>query len=255
MTFRPPSLAAALLCLLAQAVSAQNVAPVHVLASNGMKAVIVELQPRAERAIGHPLSIEYGSTSALRQKIDTGTAFDLAILTSDAIADLIRQNKAAAATRADFARCGVGLAVRSGSPKPDIGTAAALKKTLQAAPSIAWAKDGASRPYIDEMLKRLGLAEEVKPKSLLTQGSGPAMASVGAGQTAIVMTLISELLPVDGIDLVGPLPPELQNYVTFGAAVGASAADPAGAKATIAFLKSSAAAPVYKAKGMEAIRP
>ena len=218
-----------------------------------MKAVVEELQPRCERAIGHSLSIEYGSTAGLMQKIDAGATFDAVILTSEAIAQLVKNSKVTAGTRADFARCGVGLAVRSGSPKPDISTPAALKRTLQQAPSIAYAKDGASRAYIDKMLERLGLAEETKSKLLLTQGSGPAMASVAEGKTAVVMTLISELLPVHGIDVVGPFPADLQNYVSFGAAVSARANEPDGAKALIAFLKSADAAPVYKSKGMERI--
>jgi molybdate transport system substrate-binding protein len=239
-----------LICLFAQAVAAQSGA-LHVLASNGMKAVIEELQPRCERAIGHPLAIQYGSTVGLRQKIDAGETFDVVILTTDAIGDLVKENKATAGTRADFARCGVGVAVRTGAPKPDISTPAALKRTLQAAKSITYAKDGASRGYIDKMLERLGLAEETKPKIVLTQGSGPAMASVASGQVALVMTLMSELLPVHGIDVVGPFPADLQNYVSFGGAAGAKTSQIEGAKALIAFLKSSEAAPVYKAKGME----
>jgi molybdate transport system substrate-binding protein len=244
--------AAGLISFLALAATNQPGA-VQVLASNGMKAVVEELQPQLERAAGHPLSIEYNSTAALEQKIDKGAAFDVAILTSEAIGDLVKETKVTAASRTDFARSGIGVAVRSGSPKPDISTPAALKKTLQGATSVTWAKDGASHVYIDKMIERLGLAEAMKAKAVLTQGSGPAMASVAAGQAGIVMTLMSELLPVHGIDIVGPLPAELQNYVSFGAAVSAKANDPAGAKALIAFLKSSAAAPVYKTKGMEAI--
>jgi molybdate transport system substrate-binding protein len=251
-------LAAGLVGLLGQSAAApQSTAgqqsPVRVLTSNGMKAVVEELQPRCERAIGHPLSIEYGSTAGLKQKIDAGAAFDAVILTSEAIGELVKEGKVTAGTRASFARCGVGVAVRAGSAKPDISTPAALKRTLQEAKSITYAGDGASRGYIDKMLVRLGLAEETKPKIVLTQGSGPAMASVAAGQTALVMTLMSELLPVHGIDVVGPFPAELQNYVSFGAAAGAKASEPEGAKALIAFLKSSEAAPVYKAKGMEAV--
>lgn len=243
-----------LVCLVAQFAAAQSGA-VRVLASNGMKAVIEELQPRFERAVGHPVVIEYGSTSALMRKIDAGTPFDVAILTSEAIGDLVKESKAVAGTRSDFARCGVGVAVRTGAPKPDIGTPAALKRTLQAAKSITYAGDGASRGYIDKMLERLGLVEETKPKIILTKGSGPAMASVASGQTALVMTLMSELLPVHGIDVVGPFPAELQNYVDFGAAAGAKASQPEAAKALIAFLKSPEAAPVYKSKGMEVVGP
>lgn len=244
--------AAGLICVLAQAAAAQQGA-VHVLASNGMKGVVEELQPRCERAVGHPLSIEYNSTAALMAKIKSGATFDVAILTSEAIAELEKANQVAAGTRADFARSGIGLAVRSGAPKPDISTPAALKQTLKEAASIAYAKDGASRAYIDKMLEHLGLAEEVKSKSLLTQGSGPAMASVASGQTAVVMTLMSELMLTHGIDIVGPLPAEVQRYVSFGAAAGVKAGDPAAAKAVIGFLRSAEAAPVYKAKGMAAL--
>jgi molybdate transport system substrate-binding protein len=253
MTFRSFAYAitaAGLIGFLAHA--AGQPSTVGVLASNGMKAVIEELQPQLEKAAGHPLSIEYNSTAALKQKIDAGAPFDLTVLTSDAIGELVKEGKVTASTRTDFARSGIGVAVQSGSPKPDIGTPDALKKTLQGAKSIAYAKDGASRSYIDKMLARLGLAEETKAKSVLTQGSGPAMASVAEGKAGIVMTLMSELLPVKGIDIVGPLPTELQSYVSFGAAVNTKASDAPGAKAVIAFLKSSAAAPVYKSKGMEA---
>jgi len=243
---------AGLVCLAAQAGFAQQ-SPVHVIASNGMKAVVEELQPRIERAIGHPLAIDYGSTTGLTEKIDSGARFDVAILTAEGVDALVQKGKVAPSTRADFARCGVGLAVKSGMPKPDISTPAALKKTLESAPSITYAGDGASRPAIDKMLERLSLAEKAKSKIVLTKGSGPAMASVAAGKVAVVMTLISELLPVKGIDVVGPLPGDLQNYVRFGAGVGAQATQPAAAKALIAFLKSSEAAPVYNSKGMERV--
>jgi len=252
MTLRAPSLTVGFICFLAQAAAQQPA--VHVLASNGMKAVVEELQPRCERAIGHPLSIEYNSTAALMQKIDAGATFDVAILTSEAVGQLVKEAKVTAGTRADFARSGIGLAVRSGSAKPDIATPAALKRTLQSAASITYAKDGASRSYIDKMLEQLGLVEETKSKIVLTQGSGPAMASVASGQAAIVMTLMSELMPVHGIDIAGPLPAELQSYVSFGAGAGVKAGQPDAAKALIAFLKSPEAAPVYKTKGMELVR-
>jgi molybdate transport system substrate-binding protein len=254
MTLRKSSLGVGLVCLLAQAASAQQGA-VRVLASNGMKAVVEELQPRCERTIGHPLSIEYNSTAALMQKIDAGTPFDVAILTSEGVDQLVKEAKVKAGTQAVFARSGIGLAVRSGSAKPDIGTPAALKRTLQSAASITYAKDGASRSYIDKMLERLGVVEETKAKIVLTQGSGPAMASVASGQAAIVMTLMSELMPVHGIDIAGPLPAELQSYVGFGAGASVNASQLEGARALIAFLGSPEAAPVYKTKGMELVRP
>jgi ABC-type molybdate transport system substrate-binding protein/sugar lactone lactonase YvrE len=245
---------AALTCFLAQNAQTQN-SPVRVFASNGMRAVVTELQPQIEKSVGHPLSIEYGSTTGLLQKIDSGAPFDVAILTSDAVNDLVKQSKLAADSRADFAMSGIGLAVRSGSPKPDLSTPAALKKTLQSADSIAYAKDGASAPYIEAMLSALGIADEVKTRLLLTQGSGAAMDSVAAGKTAVVMTLTSELMTVRGIDIAGSLPAELGHYVRFGAGAAAKSSDPASARAIIAFLKSPGAGPVYQPKGMEPVLP
>jgi len=198
--------------------------------------------------------MEYGSTTGLIEKIDRGAVFDVAILTSEGVDGLVKSGKLAGASRTDFARCGVGLAVKSGTPTPNIATPEALKKTLEAASSITYAGDGASRPAIDHMLDRLGIAQKVKSKVVLTKGSGPAMASVADGQVAVVMTLISELMPVKGIDIVGPLPGDLQNYVRFGAGIGTSASQKEAARALIGFLGSADAAPIYKTKGMEAVQ-
>jgi molybdate transport system substrate-binding protein len=235
--------------------AAAQPAPLRVLASNGMKAVVVELAPQLEKAAGRYVSFEFGSTTGLRQKIDGGVAFDVAILTSGAIGELVRQNRLNATTRTDFARSGIGVAVKSGTPKPDVSTPAAMKRMLDRAKTITYAGDGASRPAIDSMIAKLGLASEMKPRTILTTGSGAAMTSVADGKVDVVMTLMSELLPVHGIDIAGPFPPELQGYVTFGAAANLKAAQPESAKAMIAFLRSAAAGPVYKAKGMELVRP
>lgn len=253
MTFPKSLLAAGLACAFVHSATAQQ-APVHLVVSNGMKAVVEALRPQIEKKIGHPMVMDYGSTTGLTEKIDRGAAFDVAILTSEGVDALVKKGKVTAASRTDFARCGVGLAVKSGSPKPDIATPEALKKTLEAAASITYAGDGASRPTIDHMLERLGLAEKAKSKVILTKGSGAAMASVAEGRVAVVMTLISELMPVKGIDVVGALPGDLQNYVRFGAGIGASPGQPQAAKELIAFLGSPEAAPIYKSKGMEAIR-
>jgi molybdate transport system substrate-binding protein len=253
MSFPKPLVAAGVICFAVTGAWAQQ-APVHLVVSNGMKAVVEALQPQIEKKIGHPMLMEYGSTTGLIAKMDQGAAFDVAILTSEGVDELVKKGKVSAASRADFARCGVGLAVKSGTPKPDIATPEALKKTLEAATSITYAGDGASRPAIDHMLDRLGIAQKVKSKAILTKGSGPAMASVAEGRVAVVLTLISELMPVKGIDIIGPLPGDLQNYVRFGAGVGASASQKEAASALITFLGSPEAAPTYKTKGMEAVR-
>ena len=124
-----------------------HAAEIKVLASNGVKAALEELAPAFERASGNKLSIEFGLAAVLKRQIESGAAFDVAILTSAGIEDLAKQGKIDAATRASIARSGVGIGVRAGAPRPDIGTADALKRSLLAAKSVSWAKEGASGTY------------------------------------------------------------------------------------------------------------
>jgi molybdate transport system substrate-binding protein len=239
-----------LVLLMAGAAAAQQ--PVHVLASNGVREVIKDLQPKVEHAIDHPLVIEYGSTTDLVNKIGAGESFDLTVLTTEAIDKLIQSGKLAASTRVDIARCGVGVGIRAGAPKPDIATPEAMKATLLKAKSVSYAADGASRKFVEQMEQTFGIADQMKAKTILTHGSVEADANVAAGKADIVMTLGSEILPAPGVQLIGPLPAAVQHYVNFAAAVNGKAQNAEAAKAIIKFMKSSAAAPVYQAKGMEA---
>jgi len=248
-TTRAAAIAAAM-AVFSLPASAQN-APVRVFASNGVKAVIEELKPQCERAIGHPLAIQFGSTTDLLQKIDAGEPFDLTMLTADAIDQLIKSGKVASKA-APLARCGVGVGIRTGAPKPEFGTPEAMKRALLKAKSVTYAEDGASRGFVEKMEERLGIVSEIKAKTILTHGSGAATANVADGKAEIVLTLASEILPVHGIELAGPLPDALQGYINFAAGIGANAKNAESAKAMIQFLTGPSAAPVYKAKGMEA---
>lgn len=225
--------------------------PVRVIVSNGIRTTVEELQPQAERAIGRPLALEFGTTADLKKKIESSEVFDAALLTSEAIDGLLKESKLAGAGT-PLARAGIGIGVRAGAPKPDIRTPDALKQALRDAKSVAYAGNGASRMYIDQMLDRLGIAPDMKTKIYLTQGSVAAGEHVAASQGGLVITLISEILPMKGIELVGPLPASLQNYVNFAGGVGAKAQNHEAAAKLIQFLKGPAAASVYKAKGMEA---
>jgi molybdate transport system substrate-binding protein len=245
------------LALLAVAAQAQppllpkaKPAPVRVLASNGVRAVIEQLKPQCERKIDRPLEIQYGSTTDLSKKIESGESFDLTILTTDAIDRLAKSGKLNA-NGSSIARCGVGVGIREGAAKPELATADSMKRTLLAAKSITYAEDGASRGYVERMMDRLGIAAQMKPKILLTHGSGAATASVAEGKTEIVLTLASEILPVKGIVLAGTLPAELQGYVNFAAGTSPQAANKEAALAVMRFLTSPDAAPVYREKGME----
>jgi molybdate transport system substrate-binding protein len=248
MTIRSTAIA---ILALAGTATAQT-GPVHVLASNGVRAVIEELRPQCERTIGHALEIQFGSTTDLAKKIEAGEPFDLTILTTEAIDRLIRSGRLAAATRADIARCGVGVGIRAGAPKPNISTPDAMKAALLKAKAVTYAEDGASRVFVEKMEQTFGIADQMKAKTLLTHGSGAANQEVVAGKADMVLTLGSEILPVRGVQLIGPLPAAVEGYVNFAAGASANTQNADSAKAVIQFLKSRAAAPVYKAKGMEA---
>ena len=228
-----------------------DAAEVRILASNGVKAAVEELKPQLEKASGSTLSIDFSTAAALRERIEKGEAFDLAILTDDAVDALIKAGKISPMQRARLARVGIGVGYRKGAAKPDIGTAAGIKQSLLNAKSIAYTEAGASRPGIDEMFERLGIAGQLKAKSHLT-AAGAAPASVGKGESDLVLTLISEILPEPGVELAGPIPPEFQSYIGFSAAPSPKAAGSPAVAALIKFLDGPAAASIYKVKGMEA---
>jgi molybdate transport system substrate-binding protein len=226
-------------------------APVRVLASNGVKAVLDELRTQAERTVKHPLVIETNTSAFTKQKIQSGEAFDIAILTTEVIEDLSKEGKIAGGTRAGLGRSGIGVGIRRGAPKPDIGTPESIKRTLLNAKSMTWVREGASRVHIDKMLDGLQIANDIKPKIILAPGAGQATASVADGKQEMVVTLISEILPVRGLELVGPLPAKFQNYVSFAAGISPNAKNAEAAKALIKFLTDPAVTPVFQAKGME----
>jgi len=241
------------LCLTTQP-AAQNTpqnGALRVLVSNGMKGTMEELQPQCEKAAGRSLAIQFGSTASLKKRIETGESFDVTIITTEAIGDLIKQGKLAGASRRDVGRSELGIGIRAGAPKPDIRTPEALKKTLQETKSITYPQDGASRGSIEKMFERMGIAADVKPRIILAPGSGPATESVAAGRAAMVITLFSEIVPTHGVEILGPLPGEYQSDIRFGAATSATSGNAEAAKALIAFLSGPKAAPVLKAKGIE----
>jgi molybdate transport system substrate-binding protein len=236
--------------LFAQRGAAQNTA-VRLIASNGVKAVLEDVLPQAEKTIGHPVAAQFGTTADFMDKIAAGQEFDLAILAAEAIDGLNKSGKTVTATRADISRAGIGIGIRAGAHKPDISTPEKVKQALLNAKTITYAPKGASTPDVVKMIEALGIAETLKPKTMLLQGSELTTAAVAEGRADYVITLISEILPVHGIELLGPLPADFQHYIGFAAAVSAHAKNPEAAKALIKYLTGPAVAPTYKAKGME----
>jgi molybdate transport system substrate-binding protein len=161
---------------------------------------------------------------------------------------LARAGSIAAGTQTDITRSAVGLCVRVGAPKPDIGTVGALKRTLLEVSSLGYS-DGPSGAYVSDLLVRLGIAEAMKPKTRLT--SAPVAELVAKGEAEIGIQQIVAILPVKGAELVGPLPSELQNIIVYAAGISARSADAASARAFVGFLATPEVARIIRAKGME----
>ena len=228
-----------------------DAAEIKVLASNGVKAALEELAPAFERESGHKLNIQFGVAVPLKRQIEGGAAFDLAILTTAGIDDLAKQGKVDAATRTNIARSGVGIGIRAGAPRPDISTTEALKRTLLAAKSVSWAKEGASGVYFASVLQRIGIADQIMPKAILAPSGADVGALLVTGKAELGALLVNELMAVRGVEVVGPLPPELQNYTVFITGVSSGSKDAAAAKALIKFLSSPATGAVFKSQGQE----
>jgi len=223
------------------------------LFSNGVKAVVLDLLPEVERASGVTPAISWGSTAMLIGEISKGASGDLAILSDEAIDDLTQQGRIVAGSRIDLARSAIGIAVRQGAPKPDLGSAAALKQALLSARTISFSKTGISGVYFPTVLERLGIAAQVASKTLIPTPGVLVGDLVAKGDAELGVQQISELLPVPGIEIVGPLPGELQKLTVFSAGLFVGAAEPEVAKALVAMLTSPAARPVYQRKGLEPV--
>jgi molybdate transport system substrate-binding protein len=219
--------------------------------SDGFEGSLQALLPQIEHSVGRKISPEFDSSKVLERKIQAGEPFDVAILSSNVIDELIQGGKIAADTRTDLGRAGIGVGVRAGAPKPDISTPEAMKRTLLKAHSIAFNRDGASAVYIHKMVERLGIADKVKPQFMPEVGAGQPQRDVAAGKAEMVITLIPEIAGFAGLDLVGPLPGDLQSYVLFAAGVAANSRDAAAAKSVIQFISAASVGPTLKSRGVE----
>ena len=226
-------------------------APLRVIVSNGVKTFVETLGPAYEKRSGRKVTVTYGTSSVLVKDIAGGAPFDVVIATQEAIVELDKAGRLAAGTQTAIGRARVGLGVPHGSPKPAAATAAQVKQALLSAKGIAYAGNGASRPTIETMFATLGIADAVKGKSFLDVGSDGSIARVNKGDADLLITLVSEIMPAPGIDLVGPLPAEFGGDVRFAGAVGAAATDAAAGRAFLASLVSREATATLHQKGLE----
>lgn len=247
------SLAFAVLVWLAQA-GTGKAAEIKVLCANGMREVMQDLGPKFERATGYKLALSFATLGVIVDRVHNGEAADVVALPRQGIGRLVKDGKADGGTVAVLARAGIGMIVRKGAPKPDISTSEALKRILLAAKSITYldpAAGGTSGVHFAQVLDRLGIAAAMKPKTVLHPNARAAGALVANGDAEIGINLIQELIALPGIDLVGPLPADLQNTLVFEAVIMADAKDAAAARALIDFLRTPDAMVVIKAKGMD----
>ena len=196
------------------------------------------------------LRAEFHATQALLKSIADGASADVVILTKEGIDQLIRQGAVLPQTRVELGRSGVGMAVRAGAPKPDISSFEALKRTLLNAESVGHSKQGASGLYFAGLLEKHGLASKLKKRVIVEKG--PVAAGIAKGEIQLGAQLLCELAPVAGIDIIGPLPKEVQTYYSFSAAAMKSAKNPKGAQAFLDFMRTE---PVRAAMKKNLIEP
>jgi molybdate transport system substrate-binding protein len=202
------------------------------------------------KATGTALDTDFSPTVALLERLRGGEAADIAILTAQGIDDLIRDGVIQPGTRTDMALSFVGIAVKAGAPKPDISSVAAFKATLLAARSVAYSKIGASGIFFAGLLERLGIAAEVNARAVVVP-SGFTAERLVSGEAELAVQQISELMVVPGIEVVGPLPADVQTVATFSAGLLAGSRQVAMARSLLHFLVSPAIAPALRRAGLE----
>ena len=220
---------------------------IKVMLSAAFKEAYLELVPQFERGTGHKVESLWVPSVQMMSRLKGGETVDLVILSAASL-DALR-NAGLISDRTDLARSGIGVAVKSGARKPDISSGEAVKRAVLAAKGIAYST-GPSGIYLMELFQRMGIAESIKSKVKQVQGE-PAGGVVARGEAEIAFQQVGELLPVPGIDFVGPLPADIQQITGFSAGLHGAAKQPDAARALVKFLTAPAAAPVIRKNGME----
>jgi molybdate transport system substrate-binding protein len=224
---------------------------IDVLSTLALRGVLMEIADEFRVLTGLSFAATYKSTNMALNLIAQGATADMTIITREAIDRLVRDGIIVAGSTTDLAQSGIGIAVRAGAPKPDIGTVAALKRALLETKSIAFSRLGASGIHFADVIERLGIAAEVRRKAHISDSYVGEVTARGEAEMAVQQ--ISELMPVDGIDIVGPLPDEVQKISVFAAGIFQAARNPAGAGKLISYLAEPRLVPVLIRKGLEPV--
>jgi molybdate transport system substrate-binding protein len=242
-------LAAGLVAAIGALAQPGEAAEIRLFAGAGFKSAVDQIAPEFERKTGDKIVPVYGSEGGLTKRITDGESFDVLLIGASTVDGFIKQGKLDPATRKDVARAGVAVAVRKGEPKPDIGSVAAFRAAILKAKAIAYIGDGHSGEHFAEIMQRLGIADQVKPK-LKSMPPAQVTKATANGETEWAVWHAPGINSDPAVELVGTLPAELQDYVSLSAGVSTAAANAAGGKALIGFLTSDAV-PAIKAKGWQ----
>ena len=227
-------------------------AEIKVLSAGAVRAIVTELAGAFEKETGHKVSLAFGTVGVTRQRLATEPA-DVVIMSEVAIDESIKQDRVVSGTRTDIARTGIGVGVRDGAPKPDISTPEAFKQSLLAAKSLTYvdpAQGATSGIHFAGVLQTFGITDAMKAKTTLVPGGYPAEL-VAKGEVEMVVHQISEIVPVKGVTLVGPLPREVQKVTVYSAGIATKATAPEVARAFVAFLTTPAVKPKFAAAGLD----
>ena len=227
-----------------------SAAEIKVLSTQATEQSYRELVPQFEKATGHKVTTLFTGTLDAEKRLAAGEQYDLLIMAQDAIDQHLKDGKLAQGSRVHLARSGVGVGVRAGARKPDISSVDALKRTLANAKSIGYSS-GPSGVYIVKMFESLGVTDQVKPK-LKQTASGVFVGSIiASGEVEIGFQQVSELSQFEGVDYVGPLPAQVQNYTVFSSGILSNAKQAEAARALVRHITSPQAGAVYRKRGME----
>jgi molybdate transport system substrate-binding protein len=223
---------------------------IKVLSTQATEQAYRELVPQFEKASGHKITTIFTGTLDLQKRIAAGETYDLILMAGPAIDDFIKSGTIVPGSRVDIAKSGVGVGVRAGAPKPDIGSTEAVKKALLAAKTIGYST-GPSGVYVTGLFQRLGIADEIKGKLKQTPTGIFVGSIVASGEAEIGIQQVSEMSQFPGVDYVGPLPPDIQQITVFSAGIQVGAKQAEAAKAWVKFLTAPTSAPAFKTKGLE----
>ena len=256
MAHRPATFMAVSFVAVLAALSAApaGAADLKVISAGAVRGLIAEIIEDYSRKTGQKFDFTIGTTGQLRTVITAGQPADLIIVSLPLMAELEKTGKLTPGSRADLGRVGIGVAVREGAGVPNVATPDAFKQALVAAKSVAYtnpAEGGTSGIYFTALVERLGIADAIKQKAVMTRGGREASIEVAEGRAEMAVVYVSEAIAVKGVKVAGMLPPSLQDYSAYAAAIPGNSTDPAAARAFIAALASAAMAERWRANGFE----